>query len=820
MIHLSLLIIAAALVGLALLVWRARKESEVHRGFALSSLSLAAWTVGIAGTYSGILAEISLRLTFVGASLAPSAFLVFIHAYPTRSRWPTANMLRITYSIGIAFAAVAFTTELLAYEASLTSVGLTRKTGPLYPFFGLYCFSIFCFALLILVKKWHSSTGLGRLQLQYLGIAAFVPMAGGLTTNLILPIAANQSAYGWLGPHFLFPFVLLVAHAIIRHRLMDLRFVVHRGLTLAAATVMSLCPVGILMVMFWPQLSSQLAARDLIILIAAIVMATLLVPPTRDLAGRLFDRYAYRTHANFQRTVRDVSRRFTRYLELRTLLSLVIETIGPSTECEGVAVYLEKGTVFLRLKVDLRHPSAKFAAPEIVPEQITATLAHKRELIAVDSLTEGELNSKSLHDELRRLNWALVLPLISEDTVIGFIALGPKLSGDPFYPQDLDLLMTLANQAGITIKNAQLYTQVVLANEHIENIVRTIESGVVAVDEAGHIAMFNRAAEQLTGLAAGLVQDQSVDVLPASLGALLKSTVADGRERTEPEIQLQAGSVTRPVICTTSPLREPTGAVLGAVAVFSDLTPFKQLENERRRAERLAYFEVLAASLAHEIKNPLVSIKTFAQLIPRRHKDEQFVEEFSRIVTREISRMERLIERLRALARASDRPKVPLDIREPLAQAVEFLRPAFDEKRIALRTAFGREPRTVVGDLHELEQLFINLLMNAHEATPPGGSVSIELAAGSEATFVHVADSGPGIPPELLEHVFDPFITSKPRGSGLGLTISAGIAAVHRAKLRPSNPPGGGALFTVEFPLATQAGLVTEMREPGMNARV
>jgi two-component system sensor histidine kinase AtoS len=253
--------------------------------------------------------------------------------------------------------------------------------------------------------------------------------------------------------------------------------------------------------------------------------------------------------------------------------------------------------------------------------------------------------------------------------------------------------------------------------------------------------------------------------------------------------------------------------------VFSDLTPFKQLESERRRAERLAYFEVLASSLAHEIKNPLVAIKTFAQLIPRRHKDERFVEEFSRVVTREIGRMERLVDRLRTLARPSDRPKVPLDIREPLGQAVEFLRPAFDEKRIALAAACGDEPRTIIGDSHELEALFVNLLMNAYEATPPGGRVSVELAVSGGTTVVHVADSGPGIPPEMIEHIFDPFITSKPRGSGLGLTISAGIAAAHHAKLLGTNLPGGGALFKVEFPLATQGGLESEARDPGMNAR-
>src|SRR5262249_11727689 len=145
---------------------------------------------------------------------------------------------------------------------------------------------------------------------------------------------------------------------------------------------------------------------------------------------------------------------------------------------------------------------------------------------------------RTLHDELARLNWAAILPLLSEDKVIGFIAVAPKLSGDPLYPHDLDLLMTLAHQAGIAIKNAQLYTQVVLANEYIENIVGTIESGVVAVDAGGRVTMFNRAAEQLTGLGADVVKQESSEALPAALGALLKATVGDGVERTEPEIAL------------------------------------------------------------------------------------------------------------------------------------------------------------------------------------------------------------------------------------------------------------------------------------------
>jgi len=411
-------------------------------------------------------------------------------------------------------------------------------------------------------------------------------------------------------------------------------------------------------------------------------------------------------------------------------------------------------------------------------------------------------DDRRLNDDLARSDWALLLPVIADDGLIAFIAVGSKLSGDPFYSQDLDLLMTLANQAGIAIKNARLYAQVVLANEYIENIVATIESGVAAINSAGRVAMFNRAAERLTGLAADGVVSRTAASLPHCLSAPLLASAADGVARTLPEIELPGADRVRPVICTTSPLRDPDGTVLGAVAVFSDLTPLKELEVERRRAERLAYFEVLASGIAHEIKNPLVAIKTFTQLLPRRASEPQFVGEFGRIVGREINRMERVVDRLRTLAHPGRRPEQAVDVRAPLAEALEFMQATFDEKRIIVSVRLGETPYRILGDHQNLEQLFLNLLMNAHEATPPGGPLSVAVMHEGELVTVTVADSGPGIPPELREKIFEPFFTTKQRGSGLGLAISAAVAQAHGARLHVANRPEGGATFTVEFPLA------------------
>jgi PAS domain S-box-containing protein len=590
---------------------------------------------------------------------------------------------------------------------------------------------------------------------------------------------------------------------------MDLRLVVHRGLTIAIATSLSLVPVALLVLAVWPKLLTDLDGQERALLLAATVAATLLVPITRDFASRILDRYVYRTQANYRRTVTQASQMLTRVLDLRTLLEFISRTVMNSTGAEGVAIYLRGEAGEFRLATaDKRDEVTHFERPSAAPAEILTALGEVKEPVLADEVArESGEPAAVLHARLSRANWSLLLPVLADDGLIGVVALGPKRSGDPFYPQDLDLLMTLANQAGIAVKNAQLYAQVVLANEYIENIIATIESGVVAMDAAGRVTMFNRAAETLTGLSAPEVKGRAVDTLPAALATSLRAAAADGGPRTIPEIALpRAGggaTETRPVICTMSPLREPAGAVLGAVAVFSDLTPLKELEAARRRAERLAYFELLASGIAHEIKNPLVSIKTFAQLLPRRRHDDRFVEDFGRIADREIGRMEQLLERLRRLARPHGRPHQPLDVRGPLQEALESLQAAFVDKDIDVVVALGTQPVVIAGDHNDLESLFLNLLLNAHEAMAPGGALTVALERGEGGATITVADSGPGVPPELAERIFDPFFTTKPRGSGLGLALCAGIAQAHGARLQVANRPQGGAAFTVELPLGS-----------------
>ena len=262
----------------------------------------------------------------------------------------------------------------------------------------------------------------------------------------MLPLITSQSLHSWIGPYFILVFIALVAHAIIRHRLMDLRLVIHRGLTLVVAMLVSLVPVAIFLTVAWPRLSLHLESHELVVLLAAIALVSLLIPFIRDLAGRLLDRYVYRTHANYQRTLREASRALTGFLDLKTLLPFLTETVATPTRCEGVAIYLRNRRGFRRAARELQ---GHFEAPDEAPAGTVAALDRTRDLLLCEEVMRERPTEerRQLHEELTRLNWSLVLPLISENTVIGLIAIAGAAYFSPVrdYQRASSLLLRVEN---------------------------------------------------------------------------------------------------------------------------------------------------------------------------------------------------------------------------------------------------------------------------------------------------------------------------------------------------------------------------------------
>ena len=689
------------------------------------------------------------------------------------------------------------------------------RYGPLHLPFGLYFISCLSLAFVILTQKLRTLTGFQKLQVRYLFFGVSTAALGATVTNLIIPVVFGTSRFSRYGPLFGLLMTAMIAHSIIRHRLMNIRLIVRRGfvylfaVTIAGAVFTTI----VLLASYFFQDRPQ--DVPLALLVAVALGIALAFQPLKGFLQEWFDRYLYRESYNYQRIIRTASRTIGATLDLRSLLNYLCQVTNNVLKPDFVAV----------LTREKANDAFSLAASEVFVDDDRLARAQRLPPTSPLPLFLSVSTRPLLADELGRrvvgpdaaaavghlisLGGDIAVPMLSESNLIGFLLVGAKRSGDAYFPEDVELLTTLANQSAIAVNNAQLYRQVVLINEYIENILRTMDSGVITVDATGQVAVCNSTAEHLTGLPRALLTSLSVKELPSALSSHLQATLADGQPRLQVEATLPTDSMRLiPIVCSTSALTDTAGNILGGLVVFSDLSKLKALESEKRRAERLAAFGTLVSGIAHEIKNPLVAIKTFAELLPERFAEEDFREDFAKVVVTEIDRIDDLVARLRGLAAPSPQSAGPVDLREPINETLVLLRAQVDQTRTRVRKEFEDPAPLVVVDASQLKQLFLNLCLNAIEAMGPGGELTVRVtrrhASGADWVVAEVSDTGPGIPDAIRPNIFDPFFTTKPRGSGLGLAICRGITDAHRGTIRAESHARGTAII-VEFPAPAAA---------------
>ncbi len=242
----------------------------------------------------------------------------------------------------------------------------------------------------------------------------------------------------------------------------------------------------------------------------------------------------------------------------------------------------------------------------------------------------------------------------------------------------------------------------------------------------------------------------------------------------------------------------------------------EQLRREVQRTERLKAVSTLAAGMAHEIKNPLSSIKTFAQYLPEKYDDPAFREKFAKILGQEVDRMNHLVQRLLDFARPTPPELQQVRLSQLVNETLEFLHGTFLNKQIRIETSF--DPMDEVGaDPGQLKQALLNVLLNSVEAMPGPGRIAVSTVRENGSLAIVVADTGPGIPRRELQHVFDPFYTTKPHGTGLGLSVVHTILREHGGRVTVESEIGKGTTVTMQLPIGgTQD---TRLRTQGGNGK-
>ena len=313
------------------------------------------------------------------------------------------------------------------------------------------------------------------------------------------------------------------------------------------------------------------------------------------------------------------------------------------------------------------------------------------------------------------------------------------------------------------------------------------------------------------------ILDQTLDRLPAPLREALRATLRTGQGQENTELILQSGAEGMVVRASTSIFHGQDRQVLGALMVVTDITALKRLELQIRRSDRLASLGTLSAGMAHEIKNPLVSIKTFAQLLPERYNDSDFRETFSNLIGHEIDRIDSLVNQLLRFARPAKPHLQPMHVHEILEKSLLLLGHRLYQKDIKLTRSWQANVDTIRADADQLEQVFLNFFINAMDAMKNGGELSISTqlrtdeewlsplaqtnGENHEVLRITIRDSGEGIRGEDLAHVFDPFFTTKDYGTGLGLSVVHGIIQEHGGQIEVESELKKGTAFHILLPL-------------------
>lgn len=813
---------------LGLLVFLTNPKRRTNRVFFMLTILLTAWMTcqAIGLTLSDTAIVTCIRLCMIIAVFIPLAvdWLQTTIIHPDRSWRDIWMESRIWLLFSVVIATLSGTH---LFVTGATRHGDRLLAEPLYtlyfPIYAVYFITSLGLMLLHFVRNLKEATGAAKTELQFVMLGNATGFAVGVMINVILPVMTNNSHYALLTPLSVICLYVATGYGIATRRIMDVATVMRR----LTAYLFLIIFLAILYGAVWIAVNASLLFLGIHFPVLPHFLASLVVAfsltPSRGWMKRVTNHLFISFSAfDASKVVQSADALFRSVSSVDRVLpeftSLVTGTVGTDS---AVIVLRQQGRYMQR-----------YPEPDETPvvlaldDPLPVALATLEEAVVPDILRRLRLE-EPLDAACRRiedLKFAAAFGLFSQDGLEGLLLLPPRLSGRIYGEPEQQILQLLCNHLASAVSTSRLYTQLQDSKVYNEILVDSLVSGIVAAGTDGIINVFNREAQRITRLSPASTLGRPLDSLPPPLGRLLNATLDGGTEIINQDhvLALQDDDPI-PLRVSSSVIFGHRGKRLGAFLVINDLTAIKQLELQVRRTDRLASLGTLAAGMAHEIKNPLVSIKTFTQLLPERFDDADFRETFTSLMSDEVKRIDSIVNQLLRFSRPSKPVLSALSLHELLTHTLKLLQQQMRPKNIQLVTALEANPDRINADRDQFSQVLINFILNAVESMKQGGTLTVATALvpslPSQGTphnggmhhnpsiRITIQDTGEGITAENLPHIFDPFFTTKDQGTGLGLSVAHGIILEHSGSIDVASEPGRGATFTITVPLLEQEGL-------------
>ena len=831
-------------VVLGVVVFRKNSRSLLNRlflGFAINT-SLWAWSVlMITSVQTPDSLLFWMRISHAMAILTPFFSIAMVLSFEDEPHHRThfSKWMTLCFLLSVSIAVMSMTPAVIG-DVGLPLEAREKIPGPLFPLYLAIFGGVSLFSFYLMWRKMCTSSGLVRYQMGYVFGGILLSFILGSTVNLLLPMLGIATTnLRNMGPVFTNFAVISITYAILKYRLMN----IHMALRKLIVNVLTVLLLGGPFTLFLVYITSRAGFPNtpsiLLVIFLAMLAAAFYQNAREWIRSTLVDRYIYRNTYNYYQNLWEASRAIMSILNLDKLLDYLVTQVVEIAQIRVGVFYLRKEAEgpfeILASRTLTSHPSSANLHPKKLEPNNSLLIflkTHEDVLLRSDLRSNLTIKEQAVAEVMDTLEIEAAVPVKIEGLLSGVFILGAKNSGEPYSAEDVNLLLSLASQLGVALKNAHYHREVTGMKQYLENVLENMRNGLLTIDASAKIITFNEAAERITGLSGSQILGRRVeDVLNPNLALFLKQTLQQGQGFGDVEFRIPAEDGSwRYLNCSTALVDLPDDQHGGVILVMTDITRQKELEKEKSRAERLASLGELAAGMAHEIKNPLVSIKTFAELLPERYEEHDFRYNFSRVVGHEIERINRLVTKLLGFARDSDQHLEDVDVADLLEEILLLLSPQLETHQIQLEKHLDPTLPPVWADRNQLKQALYNICQNAVEAMTGveggGGELNVQASwrlnkvrhwkkgnnQDSDGLPTHsrgnikiaIQDTGEGISSDKQEKVFDPFFTTKSYGVGIGLSISHRIVKDYGGEVKMYSTEGKGTLFEVLIPASRE----------------
>lgn len=748
--------------------------------------------------------------------LQPALFLHFVLTFPERRavirrhRWLLAvvympgGLLLVAHALILDFVQAS---ERLRWNMDRVQMG--------------YLATLFVISAAVLWNSYrHAGTPILRQQLKWVTrgtILAVTPF----TLFYVLPYLAGSlpTAGMKISVLSLGLLPLTFGYAIFRYRLMDVDLIFKRGMayTLAAAAVVGMyfgLVAGVA-----ELVHTRVPSSGPLGLVLAIVVTALLFDPMRKWIQDRLDHFFYRARYDYRKTLIEFGRALGSETDLDHMLSSVVDRLSRTLMVDRVGIFLatnDPQTPFVLAK------SFGMGSAEQLDLSFLAAPRQESEAghLFFDNAHQVPRETPAAQVAIANLDLNYYIPCRAQKNVIAMLGLGKTMEGDFLSSEDVELLETVAGYIGIAVQNARLYAsleQKVQEYERLkdfnENIVESINVGVLAVDLEDRIESWNSQMEVMYALPRWqAVRRQLGDVFPQDFVQEFYRVRQTSGIHNLYKFRLNTPTgETRTLNVAITPLVTRKFNVIGRLIIMDDITERMELEAQLSQADKLSSIGLLAAGVAHEVNTPLAVISSYAQMLSKQLQNDPQKSGVMEKITRQTFRASEIVNNLLNFSRTSGTEFTDVNVNKVIVDTLALLEHQFRSSRVTVQGEFAPSLPPIHGNPGRLQQVFLNLFLNAKDAMPGGGVLRIASLNG-DAVSVRISDTGSGIAPEHIHRIYDPFFTTKTspkegqnRGTGLGLSVTYGIIQEHAGKIRVESRPGEGTTFILDFPLTRKA---------------